>query len=104
MDKATRKENVILYESSGVSVCFSGLRDHDREFHFSDRVSGGDIVSKSVGDLGANISQEDHKRIRQLVDIARSCNSEFEASLALTGNVNVRIRRESKKVIRIVAE
>jgi hypothetical protein len=61
-------------------------------------------VSKSVGDLGANISQEDHKRIRQLVDIARSCNSEFEASLALTGNVNVRIRRESKKVIRIVAE
>jgi hypothetical protein len=104
MDKETRKENVILYESSGVSVCFSGLNDHDREFHFSDRVSGGDIVSKSVSDLSANISQEDHKRIRQLVDMARSCNGEFEASLALTGNVSVRIRREARKVIRIVGE
>jgi hypothetical protein len=104
MDKATGKENVILYESGGISLCFSGLRDHDSEFHFSDRVPGGDIVSKSVSDLGATISQEDHKRIRQLVDIARSCTSDFEASLALTGDVHVRIRRESKKVIRIVPE
>ena len=104
MDKATRKENVILYESLGVSVCFSGLRDHDREFHFSDRVPSGEVVNKSVSDLGTNVSQEDHKRIRQLVEIARSCNTDFEASLALTGHVTVRIRRESKKVIRIVAE
>jgi len=104
MDKTTGKENVILYESGGISLSFFGLRDHDREFHFSDRVPGGDIVNKAVSDLGATISQEDHKRIRQLVDIARSCSSEFEASLALTGNVNVRIKRESRKVIRIVAE
>jgi hypothetical protein len=104
MDKATRKEDVILYESSGVSVCFSGLKDHDREFHFSDRVLSGDVVSKSVSDFGTNVSQEDHKRIRQLVDIARSCTTDFEASLVLSGHVTVRIRRESKKVIRIVAE
>jgi hypothetical protein len=104
MDNTARKENVILYESSGVSLRFSGLRDHDREFHFSDRVPGGDVVSKSVSELGVNISDEDHKRIRQLVEIARSGSSEFEASLALKGNVQVRIRKESKKVIRIIAD
>jgi hypothetical protein len=104
MDKATRKENVILYESSGISVCLSGLRDYEREYHFSDRVPSGDVVTTAISELGAEMAQEDLKKISQLVDIARTCSSDFEAALALAGGLTVRVKRESKKIIRIVPE
>jgi hypothetical protein len=104
MDKATRKENVILYESSGISVSLSGLRDYEREFHFSERVPSGDVVNTAVSELGAEIAQEDLTRVRQLVDLARTCGSDFEATLALAGGMKLRVRRESKKIIRIVPE
>jgi hypothetical protein len=104
MDKATRKEDVILYESSGISVCLSGLRDYEREYHFSDRVPSGDVVTTAISELGAEMAQEDLKKISQLVDVARTCSSDFEAALALAGGLKVRVRRESKKIIRIVPE
>jgi hypothetical protein len=104
MDKATRKENVILYESSGLSVSLSGLRDYEREFHFSERVPSADVVTAASSELGAEIAQEELKRVRQLVDLARTCGSDFEATLALAGGMKVRVRRESKKIIRIVPD
>jgi hypothetical protein len=104
MDKATRKEDVILYESSGISVCLSGLREYEREYHFSDRVPSGDVVTTAISELGAEMAQEDLKKISQLVDIARTCSGDFEAALALAGGLKVRVRRESKKIIRIVPE
>ena len=104
MDKAARKEDVILYESSGISVCLAGLRDYEREYHFSDRVRSADVVTTATSEFGAEMAQEDLKKITQLVDIARACSSDFEAALALAGGLRVRVRRESKKIIRIVAE
>lgn len=104
MDKATRKEDVILYESSGISVCLSGLPEYEREYHFSDRVPSGDVVTTAISELGAEMAQEDLKKISQLVDIARTCSSDFEAALTLAGGLKVRMRRESKKIIRIVPE
>ena len=104
MDKTAKKENVILYESAGISVSFCGLRDYEREFHFSERVPSGDVVTTSMSDLGVEISQEDLERVGQLVDMARNCGSDFEATLAVAGGTKVRIRRESKKIVRIVPE
>jgi hypothetical protein len=104
MEKTTRKEDVILYESSGISVCLSGLRDYEREFHFSDRVQSGDVVTTAISELGAEMAQEDLKKLSQLVDIARTCSSDFEAAFGLAGGLKVRVRRESKKIIRIVPE
>lgn len=104
MDKATGKEDVILYESPGISVCLSGLRDYEREYHFSERVPSGDVVTTAVSELGGEMAEEDLKKFSQLVDIARTCCSDFEAALGLAGGLKVRVRRESKKIIRIVPE
>ncbi|HVO84824.1 MAG TPA: hypothetical protein VMU60_10410 [Syntrophobacteria bacterium] len=104
MDKAATKENVILYESSGISVSLSGLRDYEREYHFSDRVPSGDVITTAISELGGEMAQEDLKKIGQLVEIARTSSSDFEAALALAGGLKVRVRRESKKIIRIVPE
>jgi hypothetical protein len=99
--KVSVSESVSLSEST-ISVTASASGMDDREFYFPVTVSSPVITKTILDETGFSLKPKERKELLETVDIAKTYFSEFEIGFTFEEGFKFRVKREPKKIVKVV--